>query len=143
MAVMTQPTSAKVTLAARHQYATVRRELFDGEDLVSVRLQSLWFTRCSFREADLRHATLDGCRFKLCDLHGVNLRGASLRGAAFAGCDLTDADLRDADLTGARIGRVLTGAAPHGLTDASGVRLRRAVLRDLQVDHVIGWPSDM
>ncbi len=138
---MTQPSSAKVTLAARPRYATVQRKVFDNAELVSVRLQSLWFTRCSFRAADLRHATLDGCCFKLCDLHGVNLRGASLRGAMFAGCDLTDADLRDADLTGAGIGRVLTGSAPHGLTDASGIRLDRAVLRDLRLDDVIGWPD--
>ena len=138
---MTQPTSAKETLAARPLYAAVQREVFDGTDLVSVRLQSLWFTRCSFRGADLRHATLDGCHFTLCDLHGVNLRGASLRGAMFAGCDLTDADLRNADLTSARIGRVVTGSAPHGLTDVSGIRLDQAVLRDLRLDDVIGWPE--
>lgn len=106
-----------------------------------MRLQGLWLTRCSFRGADLRHATLDGCHFKMCDFHGANLRGASLRGATFAGCDLTDTDLRDADLTGARIGLVLTGSPPHGLTDSTGIRLDQAIVRDLQLDQVIGWPT--
>jgi uncharacterized protein YjbI with pentapeptide repeats len=115
-------------------------ESFDGGDLASVRLQQLWFTRCSFRGADLRQAMLDGCRFKLCDLRGANPSGASLRGVSLAGCDLTGADLRAADLTGARFGQVLTGTPPHGLTNATGIKLDNAVLRDLQFDQVIGWP---
>lgn len=77
----------------------------------------------------------------MCDFHGADIRGASLRGATFAGCDLTAADLRDTDLTGARLGLVLTGAPPHGLTDATGVRLDHAVVRDLRLDQVIGWPA--
>jgi uncharacterized protein YjbI with pentapeptide repeats len=89
----------------------------------------------------LRHATLDGCHFKLCDLREVNLSGASMRGVIMAGCDLTGADLRAVDLTGARFGRVLTGAPPHGLTNATNMRLEGAVLRDLQLDQVIGWPT--
>jgi uncharacterized protein YjbI with pentapeptide repeats len=132
--------TAKEDLASRHLYAQLQRQSFDGEDLVSVCLQQLWFTRCSFRGADLRHATLDGCSFTLCDLRGVNLRGASLRGISLAGCDLTRADLREADLTGARICRVNTGLPPHGLTNATGVKLDRAVLRELELDQVIGWP---
>ena len=138
---MNQLSMVREALVARPRYATIRRESYDGMALASVQVQSLWFTRCSFRGADLRHATLDGCRFRWCDLRGVNLRGASLRGAMFAGCDLVDADLRDVDLTGARIGRVLTGAPPHGLTDATGVRIDGAVLRQVRFDEVVGWPG--
>jgi len=47
---------------------------------------------------------------------------------------------RAVDLTGARFGRVLTGAPPHGLTNATNVRMDGAVLRDLQLDQVICWP---
>ncbi|MGW4287780.1 pentapeptide repeat-containing protein [Streptomyces sp. NPDC004673] len=133
--------TAREDLASYHPNAALRRRSFDGERLASVSVPQLWFTRCSFRGADLRHATLDGCHFKLCDLRGADLRGASLRGSSLAGCDLTGADLRDADLTGARIGRVSTGVPPHGLTDATGIRLDHAVLRDLQLDEVIGWPA--
>lgn len=135
-----QVVTAKVDLASRPRYAALRRESFDGADLASVCLRQLWFTRCSFRGADLRQATLDGCHFKLCDLREADLSGASLRGVSLAGCDLTGADLRGADLTGARLGRVLTGAPPYGLTDATAVELDGAVLRDLQLDQVIGWP---
>ncbi|MES4900940.1 MULTISPECIES: pentapeptide repeat-containing protein [unclassified Streptomyces] len=137
---MGRPVTLKDMLASRHQHATVQRESFDGADLVSVCLRPLWFTRCTFRGADLRQATLDGCHFKLCDFRGADLRGASMRGVGLAGCDLTGADLRDADLTGARLGRVLTGAPPHGLTDATDVKLDNAVLRDVELDQVIGWP---
>ncbi|WP_392674804.1 pentapeptide repeat-containing protein [Streptomyces sp. LN785] len=128
-------------LASRRRYETLQRESFDGADLMSVGLRQLRFVRCSFRRADLRQATLDGCYFKLCDLRGADLRGASMRGIALAGCDLTGADLRGVDLTGARWGRVLTGAPPHGLTDATDVKLDGAVLHDLQLDQVIGWPD--
>lgn len=131
---------AKEDLASRGRHAALQRQSFDGEDLASVCLQQSWFTRCSFRGADLRHATLDGCHFKLCDLRGVNLRGASLRGIYLSGCDLTGADLREADLTGARFGQVLTGIPPHGLTNATGIKLDKAILRDLELDQVIGWP---
>jgi uncharacterized protein YjbI with pentapeptide repeats len=131
--------AARQGLASRRRYATVSRESFGSADLVTVRAQQLWFDRCSFRGADLRHATLDGCHFKLCDLRYADLRGASLRGAWFAGCDLRDTDLRDSDLTNAQFGRVLTGSAPHGLTDVSGARFEGAVLRDLQTKEVIGW----
>jgi uncharacterized protein YjbI with pentapeptide repeats len=133
--------TAKADLASRRRNTALQRQSFDGADLASVRLHPLWFTRCSFREADLRHATLDGCHFKLCDLRGANLRGASLRGISFAGCDLTGADLRDTDLTGARFGLVRTGIPPHGLTDTTGVTLAGAVLRDVELDQVIGWPA--
>lgn len=140
MSAMGRVVTARDDLASRRRYAALHRESFDAGDLVSVRLQELWFTRCSFRSADLRHATLDGCRFTLCDLRGADLSGASLRGVSLAGCDLTGADLRAADLTGARMGQVLTGTPPHGLTKATGIRLDNAVLRDLRLDQVIGWP---
>ena len=132
--------TVKEDLASRRRHETLQRESFDGGDLASVRLQQLWFTRCSFRGADLRQATLDGCHFKLCDLRGANLSGASMRGVTLAGCDLTGADLRGVDLTAARFGRVLTGAPPHGLTNATDAKLDNAILRDLQLDEVIGWP---
>ncbi|MFJ3823517.1 pentapeptide repeat-containing protein [Streptomyces nodosus] len=137
---MARAVTAKEDLASRRRNAALQRQSFDGDDLVSVSLQQLWFIRCSFRGADLRHATLDGCHFKLCDLRGANLRGASLRGISLAGCDLTGADLREADLTGARFGQVRTGIPPHGLTDATGIKLDNAILRDIEFDQVIGWP---
>ncbi|MER5863398.1 pentapeptide repeat-containing protein [Kitasatospora sp. NPDC002040] len=127
-------------LVSRRRHATVERQSFEGADLAAVRVQPLWFTRCTFRGADLRQATLDGCHFKLCDFRDADLGGASLRGAGLAGCDLTGADLRAADLTDARLGLVLTGTPPYGRTDATGVRLEHAVLRGLRLDQVIGWP---
>jgi uncharacterized protein YjbI with pentapeptide repeats len=75
----------------------------------------------------------------MCDLRGADLRGASLRGTAFSGCGLRDADLRDADLTGSRLGYVNTGIHPHGLTDVTGADFTNALLRNVQVDQVIGW----
>jgi uncharacterized protein YjbI with pentapeptide repeats len=137
---MNRAVTAKQDLASRRRYTQLLRQSFDGSDLASVCLQQLWFTRCSFRGADLRQATLDRCRFKLCDFRGANLRGASLRGISLAGCDLTGTDIRDADLTGARVGQVLTGSTPFGLTNATGIKLDNAVLRDLELDQVIGWP---
>ncbi|MFC9343800.1 pentapeptide repeat-containing protein [Streptomyces sp. NPDC057020] len=35
---------------------------------VAARTSQLRFTRCTFVEADLRHAGLDGCSFTFCDL---------------------------------------------------------------------------
>ncbi|MER7927386.1 pentapeptide repeat-containing protein [Streptomyces sp. NPDC096057] len=137
---MDRVVTAKEDLASRRRYAALHQESFDGGDLVSVHLQQLRFTRCSFRGADLRHATLDGCYFKMCDLRGANLSGASLRGVSLAGCDITGANLRAADLTGARFGQVLTGTPPHGLTNATGIKLDNAILRDLHLDQVVGWP---
>lgn len=137
---MDKAVTAREDLTSRRRYAALQRESFDGGDLASACLQHLRFTRCSFRGADLRQATLDGCRFKLCDLRGANLSGASLRGVSLAGCDLTGADLRGADLSGAQLGQVLTGTPPHGLTNATGIKLDNAILRDLQLDQVIGWP---
>ena len=137
---MDRPATVREDLASRHRYAELQRQSFDGEDLTSVHLQQLWFTRCSFRGTDLRHVTLDGCRFNLCDLREVNLRSASLRGVSLAGCDLSGADLRDADLTGARFGRVHGGIPPRGLTAVTGIKLDKAILRDLELDQVIGWP---
>ncbi|MBO3753237.1 pentapeptide repeat-containing protein [Streptosporangiaceae bacterium NEAU-GS5] len=140
MSAMERPVTVRVDLASRRRYAIVQRESFDGADLASVRVQQLWFTRCWFRGADLRQATLDGCHFKLCDLRGADLSGASMRGVTLAGCDLSDADLRAADLTGARLGPVFTGMPPHGLSNATDIKLDNAVLRNLQLDQVIGWP---
>lgn len=138
---MSRAVTAREDLASRPRYAQLLRRSFDGSDLASVCLQQLRFTQCSFRGADLRQATLDRCYFKLCDFHGADLRGASLRGISLAGCDLTGTDLRDTDLTGARIGQVRTGRPPFGLTDATGIKLDDAVLRDLALDLVIGWPG--
>lgn len=107
-----------------------------------MRTSQLWFTRCLFTGADLRHATLDRCSFKLCDLSGADLRGASLRGVSLAGCDLRGADLRDTDLTGASFGWVNTGTPPHGLTDVTRARFEGAILRDIRAEDVIGWPFE-
>jgi uncharacterized protein YjbI with pentapeptide repeats len=139
MAVMTRAKAPRQALGSLPYGAAVNRQNFDGQDLTSARTQQLWFDRCSFVGADLRHATLDRCSFGLCDLRGADLRGASLRGASFSGCDLRDADLRDADLTGCRLGYVNTGARPHGLTDVTGADFTNALLRDVEVDQVIGW----
>ncbi|MGY4644855.1 pentapeptide repeat-containing protein [Cellulomonas sp. URHB0016] len=107
----TNPPTARARLAAARYGQSIRRADFTGELLSSVALPtSMWFDRCRFTRADLRHATLDGAHFKLCDLSGADLRGASLRGASFAGCDLTGADLRGADLFDARVGAVGVGA---------------------------------
>ncbi|MFE4922874.1 pentapeptide repeat-containing protein [Streptomyces sp. NPDC056661] len=91
LSVIDKVVTAKEDLASRRRYAAPQRESFDGGHLASVRLQQLWFTRRTFRRADLRQATLDGCRFKLCDLRGANLSGASLRGVCLVGCDLSRA----------------------------------------------------
>ncbi|MFI0942496.1 pentapeptide repeat-containing protein [Streptomyces sp. NPDC021020] len=131
---------ARQRLAALPRYASLTREDFAAQDLVSARTAQQRFTRCSFAGADLRHATLDGCSFTFCDLSGADLRGASLRGARLSGCDLRGADLRDADLTGAALGRVLTGVPPHGRTDTTGVRLDGAALGGIRLEDVIGWP---
>ncbi|MFC4908321.1 pentapeptide repeat-containing protein [Actinomadura gamaensis] len=136
---MADETPSKRTLSALTRYTTVSRQVFDGQDLISLRALHLWFERCSFVAADLRHATLDGCSFKLCDLRGAVLRGASLRGVSWAGCDLRDADLRDTDLAGARFGFVNTGAPPYGLTDVTGAQFDNAIVRGLETERVIGW----
>lgn len=84
---------------------------FSGADLSSVATHGLLrLDRCSFRAADLRHATFEGCSFTLCDLSGADLRSASLRGVWFSGCDLTGADLRGADLYDVRLGAVGVGS---------------------------------
>jgi hypothetical protein len=36
---------------------------------------------------------------------------------------------------------VNTGTPPYGLTDVTGVRLDGALLRNVEPDDVIGWPS--
>jgi uncharacterized protein YjbI with pentapeptide repeats len=131
--------TARDRLASLRRYAAVSGESFDGANLSTVTAGKVWFERCSFRRVDLRHATLDGCSFKLCDLRSADLGGASLRGAHFAGCDLRDVNFSDCDLTMAAFGLVMTGSAPHGLTDATGAKFDGAVLRDLRVERVIGW----
>ncbi|MGY5036540.1 pentapeptide repeat-containing protein [Streptomyces sp. 900116325] len=132
---MDKVVTAREDLTYRRRYAALQGESFDVDDLASVRLQQLWFTRCSFRGADLRQATLDGCRFKLCDLHGTNLSGASLRGVFLAGCDLTGADLRGADLSGAQLGQVLSGTLPYGM------RSRISTEHDCLISAGQAWSS--
>ncbi|MDX3804778.1 pentapeptide repeat-containing protein, partial [Streptomyces sp. AK04-3B] len=140
-ASMTIRPSARNRLAALPRCTALTAEDFAGQDLISVLLTPLRFTRCSFAGADLRHADLSGCSLKFCDLSHADLRGASLRGARLAGCDLRQADLRDADLTGAVLGSVNTGIPPHGLTDLTGARFERAILRDVRLEGVAGGPS--
>jgi uncharacterized protein YjbI with pentapeptide repeats len=134
--------SARERIVTALPFEEIRDEVFDGADLVSVAPVQLRFRRCSFRGADLRRATLDGSSFALCDLVGANLRGASLRSARFTGCDLRRADLRDCDLTEAELSYQHTGD-DSGRTDVTGAQLADAVLTDLTVERVIGWPGDL
>jgi uncharacterized protein YjbI with pentapeptide repeats len=136
------PLNAKQRLAALPRYTALNGEDFTGQELASVRPSELRFTRCSFAGVDLRQATLDSCSFRLCDLRGADLRGASLRGAVLSGCDLRDADLRNADLTDAKFGGVNSGRPPLGLTNVTGIRIQGAILRNVQLDDVIGWPPE-
>ncbi|MGW0969610.1 pentapeptide repeat-containing protein [Streptomyces sp. NPDC002516] len=138
---MTTPPNPRRRLAALPYYTALKGEDFTGADLVSTRTSQLRFTRCSFKEADLRHADLDGCSFVFCDLSRADLRGASLRGTHLSGCDLREADLRGADLTGTVFGRVNTGRPPHGLTDITGARLDDSALHAIHQDDVIGRQS--
>ncbi|WP_433222990.1 pentapeptide repeat-containing protein [Microtetraspora malaysiensis] len=138
---MNDKASPRRLLNSLPRYATVKQQVFDGQDLASLRPQQLWFVRCSFVGADLRHSALDGCFFKLCDLSMAHLRGASLRGVSLAGCNLRAADLRDTDLTAARFGSVNTGTPPHGLTDVTDAKFDNAITRDIKLDQVIGIPS--
>ncbi|WP_411081513.1 pentapeptide repeat-containing protein [Streptomyces sp. cmx-18-6] len=137
---MTTPLTARQRLAELHRYAAVTGEDFTDQNLASTRTAQLRFSRCTFKGADLRHATLDGGSFKFCDLSGADLRGASLRGAVLAGCDLRDADLRDADLTDAILSSVNTGIPSLGPTDVTGARFEGASLRNVQAEDVTGWP---
>ena len=130
---------ARERIVTAYSFAEIKDEVFDGEDLASVAPVQVRFRRCSFRGADLRQATLDGCSFQLCDLRGADLRGASLRSVAFTGCDLREADLRDCDLTGAELSFQHTGD-DGGRTDVSGARFDGANLTDVSVERVIGWP---
>ena len=129
-------------LGAQRTYGTVADEVFDGADLASVRCPVLWLRHCSFRNADLRQATLNGCHFMFCDLRGADLSGASLRGASFSGCYLRGADLSNTDLSWARFGYLNTGTAA-GLTDVTGAIFDGAVVRRTEVRRVIGWPEDL
>jgi uncharacterized protein YjbI with pentapeptide repeats len=134
------PANAHERLAYAPYMSSIKRESFDGADLMSVRLNHLRLDRCTLIAADLRQATLDNCYFRFCDLRGARLRGASLRLARFAGCDLRDADLRDCDLTGAQFGFVNTGAE-NGRSDLTGAATGGAILDSAVFDQVTGWPS--
>jgi uncharacterized protein YjbI with pentapeptide repeats len=129
-------------LGAQRRYGNVADQVFDGAELESVLCRQLWLRHCSFRNADLRYATLDGCHFLFCDLRGADLRNASLRRASFSGCYLRGADLGNADLSWARFGYVNTGTAA-GLTDVTGANFDGAVVRKIEARRVIGWPEDL
>jgi uncharacterized protein YjbI with pentapeptide repeats len=139
---MAELSTVRQRLSAFRDYAVLNNEDFAGQNLVSLRVSRLRFSRCLFVGINLRHATLDGCWFKFCDLRGMDLRGASLRAVRFAGCDLRGADLRDSDLTDGRFESVNTGIPPFGLTDVTGIRFGGASLRNVQIDGVIGWPTE-
>ena len=127
-------------LATAHDGQTLREIDFSGAALHSVAAPGLlWVDRCRFTQADLRHATLDGCHFKLCDLDGADLRGASLRGATFAGCNLAGADFRGADLFDVSFGVVGVGAGstPSRLI---GARLDEGALRSARFDEGVERP---
>ncbi|MFF3672229.1 pentapeptide repeat-containing protein [Microtetraspora malaysiensis] len=140
---MIDKASPKQLLNSLRLYTTVKQQVFDGQDLASLRPRQLWFVRCSFVGVDLRHSVLDGCSFKLCDLSMAHLRGASLRGVSLAGCNLRAADLRDTDLTAAQFSSVNTGTPPHGLTDVTDAKFDNAITRDMQLEQVIGIPSGL
>jgi uncharacterized protein YjbI with pentapeptide repeats len=106
-----------------------------------MRLEPGFYDRESYAGQNFRQATLDGCLFKMCDFRTANLRGASLRGTRFLGCDLRGADLRDADLTGATFTKIMTHAPEYGRTDVTGVRWDNAVLKEVTVEDVVGWPG--
>jgi uncharacterized protein YjbI with pentapeptide repeats len=106
-----------------------------------MRLEPGFYDRPNYAGQNLRQATLDGCSFKMGNFRDVNLMGASLRGTHFMGCDLRGADLRHADLTGAAFSRVLTHDPDYGCTDVTGVLWENAVLRDVRVEDVVGWPD--
>jgi uncharacterized protein YjbI with pentapeptide repeats len=129
-------------LGSQRRYGRVADQVFDGAELVSVRCRRLWLRHCSFRNADLRQAILDGCHFLFCDLRYADLRGASLRETSFVGCYLRGADLGNADLSRARFGSVNTGT-PAGRTDVTGANFSGAVLREIEASRVIGWPDDL
>lgn len=102
-------------------------------------MAQLRFDRCSFVDADLRHATLAGRYFKLCDFRGADHRGASLRNASFAGCDFRAADLRDCDFGRATFGFVNTGDV-NGLTDMTDAIWSAGVPMEAEFSRVIGLP---
>ncbi len=141
MAVMTRAETPRQVLSSFSYVARDVGRNFDGQDLMSVRTQHLFFERRSLVGAVLQHATLDLCSFGRCDLRRADLRGASLRGASFSGCDLREANLRDADLTGACLSYVNTGAPPRGRTDVTDADFTNAILRDVVVERVIGWTA--
>lgn len=129
-------------LRAQRRYRTVANEVFDGADLTSVRCDQLWLRHCSFRNTDLRQASLAHCHFMFCDLRGADLSGASLRGTSFSGCYLRGANLSNADLSWASFGYVNTGT-PAGLTDVTGANFTGAIVRKIEAQRVIGWPDDL
>jgi uncharacterized protein YjbI with pentapeptide repeats len=129
-------------LGAQRRYGRVADQVFDRAELTSVHCRRLWLRHCSFRHTDLRQATLDGCHFMFCDLRGADLSGSSLRGTSFVGCYLRGANLSNADLSQASFGYVNTGTAA-GLTDVTGANFDGAVVREIEVRRVIGWPEDL
>lgn len=128
-------------LIADRGYHNDHSAVFDGLTLISAHTgRQARFTRCSFVGTDLRQATFDGTYFSWCNFRGANLRGASMRHISFSACDLRDVDFRDADLTGARFGRVNTGRDDIGRNDVTGADFAGALLRDVALESVIGWP---
>jgi len=121
-----------------HYNGRLRRVDFSGADLTSASVNLVWYERCAFVRTDLRQASIEG-HFTFCDLRGATFRGADLRGSSFTGCDLTGSDLRDCDLRGVRFGRKGTGTE-YVPTDLTGARLDRALVEDVELVDVIGWP---
>jgi uncharacterized protein YjbI with pentapeptide repeats len=119
----------------------VRGLSFNALDLVSLRLPAqLWLHRCSFVDADLRQATLDGAYFEMCDFFGADLRGASLRGASFGACDFRGADLRGADLHGSSFGSVNTGDG-SGRSDLATARVDQGQLDQAVIETGTRLPN--
>jgi uncharacterized protein YjbI with pentapeptide repeats len=110
----------------------LERVRFDGATLYAAQIYGA--DDCSFRNADLREASLDG-QFERADFGSANLTGARVRGAAFVGCVFRGADLTRLDALGATFeGAVFTGAtlrrAYLRAASLAGADLRDADLRD-------------
>jgi len=118
---MTTASFTDGTMSAMGRLVTVK------EDLASRRRYET-LQRESFDGGDLASVRLQQLWFTRCSFRGADLRQATLDGCHFKLCDLRGANLSGASMT------------PHGLTNATDAKLDNAILRDLQLDEVIGWP---
>jgi uncharacterized protein YjbI with pentapeptide repeats len=120
--------------AAEHTDSDLR-----GVDWARRELRGERFLRCTFYDADLSEATLDGCVFVECDLSGVAFNASAHQATAFVGCRFRRTSFFDATLTGCKLsGSVFEeGCTLRPLTvdggDWSFVSLRRQDLSGLDL----------